>query len=80
MSFVLQKHQQQVLDAVQAYRSEIEEIEAHVRMRAMSNNVSDSELALLRRLKDEKSQILYRYENLVEAFKAVLGDINLAAE
>ncbi len=80
MSFVLQKQQRNVLNAVDAYQAEIAEIEGHLRLRAMANDVSDRELDLLRRLKDEKSQMLYRYENLREAFKALLDDSAIAAE
>ncbi|SMF41383.1 hypothetical protein SAMN02982989_1918 [Xaviernesmea oryzae] len=72
MSIILKEHQERVSHAVSAYRSEIAEIEAHIRLRAMSADVSDAELALLRRLKDEKAEILYRYENLKEAFRAIL--------
>jgi hypothetical protein len=46
----------------------------------MANDVSDRELELLRRLKNEKTEILYRYENLREAFRALLGDRSVAAE
>ena len=80
VSFVLEKHQQDVISAVETYQAAIAEIEGHIRLRAMANEVSDRELDLLRRLKDEKSQMLYRYENLREAFKAILPDRSVAAE
>jgi hypothetical protein len=80
MSFVLETHQQNVANAVQQYHTEISEIEGHLRLRAMANDVSDRELELLRRLKNEKTEILYRYENLREAFRALLGDRSVAAE
>ncbi|WP_037076106.1 hypothetical protein [Neorhizobium vignae] len=80
MSFVLEKQQQNVLKALHAYQAEIAEIEGQLRLRAMANDVSDRELALLRRLKAEKSEILYRYENLRHAFKAILGESSIAAE
>jgi hypothetical protein len=68
-----------VTSAVDAYRSETIEIEAHLRIRAMANDASDAEL-LLQRLKEEKAEVLYRYKNLSQAFKAVLGDTSMAAE
>jgi hypothetical protein len=80
MSFVLETHQQKVANAVHQYHTEISEIEGHLRLRAMANDVSDRELELLRRLKSEKTEILYRYENLREAFRAILGDHSIAAE
>jgi hypothetical protein len=80
MSFVLETHQQNVASAVHQYYAEISEIEGHLRLRAMANDVSDRELELLRRLKNEKTEILYRYENLREAFRALLGDHSVAAE
>jgi hypothetical protein len=80
VSFVLEKHQQDVISAVEAYQAAVAEIEAHIRIRAMANDVSDRELNLLRRLKNEKSQMLYRYENLREAFKVILADRPFAAE
>jgi hypothetical protein len=80
MSFVLQRHQQRVIDAIVECRSVIDEIEGHIRLRAMSNDASAAELALLKRLKEEMTQSLYRYENLKEAFKAILGNLSIAAE
>jgi small-conductance mechanosensitive channel len=80
MSLVLQKYQQQIDRAVAAYRSEIDDVEVHLRLRAMANDTSDAEIRLLQRLKDEKAEVLYRYKNLSQAFKAVLGDPNMAAE
>jgi hypothetical protein len=80
MSFVLETHQQNVANAVHQYHAEISEIEGHLRLMAMANDVSDRELELLRRLKNEKTEILYRYENLREAFRALLGDHSVAAE
>jgi hypothetical protein len=80
MSFVLETHQQNVANAVHQYHAEISEIEGHLRLRAMANDVSDRELELLRRLKNEKTEILYRYENLREAFRVLLGDHPVAAE
>ena len=80
MSLVLRKHQQRIDAAVLGYQAAISEIEGDIRLRAMSNDATDAELALLQRLKDEKVQMLYRYENLREAFKAILGDMSATAE
>lgn len=80
MSLILQRHHKIVIEAVSAYRSSLDEIEAHLRMRAMSNDASFAELALLRRLKDEKASILRRYENLEEAFKAIAQSNAVAVE
>jgi hypothetical protein len=80
MSFVLETHQQNVANAVHQYHAEISEIEGHLRLRAMANDVSDRELELLRRLKNEKTEILYHYENLREAFRVLLEDHSVAAE
>ena len=80
MSLVLRKHEQRVAAAVLGYKAAISEIEGDLRLRAMSNDVSNQELALLQRLKDEKVQMLYRYENLREAFKAILGDMSATSE
>ncbi|MGV1873080.1 hypothetical protein [Agrobacterium rosae] len=80
MSLILQLHHKSVLEAVAAYRSSVDEIEAHLRIRAMSNGASSAELALLRRLKDEKTSILRQYENLREAFEVVVLSGVLAAE
>ena len=71
MSLILQKHQQNVLDAVAALQARISEIETDIRMRAMANSTSDCELRLLHRLKEEYSSNLYRYQGISEAFKAV---------
>lgn len=80
MSLILQRHHNNVIEAVSAYRSSLDEIEAHLRMRAMSNDASSAELALLRRLKDEKASILRRYENLEEAFKALPRNNTITGE
>lgn len=80
MSFVLQKHQLHIRDTISAYRAKINEIEADIRLRAMSNDTTIEELRLLQRLKDECSVLLYRFEGLDEAFKAIFGDIGVAAE
>jgi hypothetical protein len=57
MSFVLETYQQNVVNMVHQYHTEISEIESHLRLRAMANDVSDRELELLRRLKIEKTEI-----------------------
>jgi|GEM_PF-3987778 len=80
MSFVLQKHQLHVVETVAAYEAKIAEIEADIRLRAMSNDTSLAELRLLQRLKDECLAILYRYQGLNEAFQALVGPIDVAAE
>lgn len=80
MSIVLRAHQQQVARAVATYQSDISAIERDIRLRAMSSDVTYAEIAVLQRLKDEKMQMLYRYENLTEALNAILGDISIAAE
>ena len=80
MSFVLQKHQLHVVEAVSACRAKIIEIEADIRLRAMSNDATIEEIRLLQRLKDECSANLYRYEGLKEGFNAMLGSIGVAAE
>ena len=72
MSIILQRHHEIVIKTVSAYRSSLQEIEADLRVRAMSNDASLQELALLRRLKDEIATILRSYENLEEAFKALV--------
>ena len=69
MSLILQKHQQNVLDAVAAFQVKISEIETDIRMRAMANSTSDCELRLLHRLKEEYSSNLCRYQGINEAFK-----------
>ncbi|TKT42804.1 hypothetical protein [Rhizobium sp. LC145] len=79
MSLVLRKHQQRIDAAVLGYQAAISEIEGDLRLRAMSNDATDAELALLQRLKSEKAQMLHRYENLREAFKAIFGDIGTEA-
>jgi hypothetical protein len=43
------------------------------------NNVNERELILLRRLKEEKADLLYRCLNLKEAFIALLRENDLAA-
>ncbi|MGV1822557.1 hypothetical protein G6L32_25615 [Agrobacterium tumefaciens] len=80
MSLILQRHHKNVQDAASAYRLSLDEIEGHLRIRAMSNDASPAELALLMRLKDEKAAILRRYENLGEAFKALIQISGMAAE
>jgi predicted neuraminidase len=80
MSFVLQKHQHYVVDTVVAYQAKLAEIEGDIRLRAMSNDTGDVELSLLRRLKEECAATLYRYQNLKEAFKAVVGEQGVATE
>jgi hypothetical protein len=80
MSFVLQKHQRHVVETVVAYEARIGEIEADIRLRAMSNDTSMAELRLLQRLKDECTALLYRYQGLNEGFKAMVGPIDVAAE
>ncbi len=80
MSIVLRAHQQQVVRAVANYQSDIWAIEGDIRLRAMSSDVTYPEIAVLQRLRDEKMQMLYRYENLLEALNAILGDISIAAE
>lgn len=80
MSFVLQKHQRHVIETVAAYEARIIEIEADIRLRAMSNDTSMAELRLLQRLKDECTALLYRYRGLDEGFKAMVGSIDLATE
>lgn len=80
MSFVLEKHQRFVVEAVSAYQAKIVEVEGDLRLRAMSNDTSAAELRLLQRLKDECSAILYRYDGLSEGFKAAVGPIDVAAE
>lgn len=80
MSIVLRAHQQQVARAVANYQSDISAIEGDIRLRAMSSDVTYAEIAVLQRLRDEKMQMLYRYENLMEALNAILGDISIAAE
>ena len=80
MSLVLQLHHKNVLEAAAAYRSSVDEIEAHLRIRAMSNDASSAELALLRRLKDEKASILRQYENIAEAFAVLAHRSVIAAQ
>jgi len=80
MSLILQRHHQIVIENVSVYRSSLQEIEADLRVRAMSNDASFRELALLRRLKEERASILRRYENLEEAFKALVQNSAIAAE
>jgi prefoldin subunit 5 len=80
MRFVLEKHQKNLANAIQQYRAEISEIEGHLRLLAMASDVSDRELELVRRLKNDKTEILYRSENLSEAFKAIVGETRMAAE
>ncbi len=80
VSFVLEKHRERLLEEIAACEMAIREIEADLRLRAMSNDTDDRELALLRRLKIEKAESLYRCLNLREAFIALLGENDMAAE
>lgn len=80
MSFILQKHQQHVVSTVIHCKAKIQEIEADIRVRAMSNSTSVEELRLLVRLREECTAVLYRYQGLSEGFKAMIGDISEAAE
>lgn len=80
MSIVLEKHWERLLAEIAACETEIREIETDLRIRAMSNDASDRELALLRRLKNEKAELLYRQMNIREAFSALLGENDIAAE
>jgi len=69
-----------LLKEIATYEMAVREIETDLRLRAMSNDADDSELAFLRRLKNEKVELLYRCQNLREAFIALLGDNDIAAE
>lgn len=80
MSFVLEKHWERLLKEIAACEMAVREIETDLRLRAMSNDTDDRELAFLRRLKNEKVELLYRCQNLREAFIALLGDNDIAAE
>lgn len=80
MSFVLEKHWERLLKEIAACEMAVREIETDLRLRAMSNDADDRELAFLRRLKNEKVELLYRCQNLREAFIALLGDNDIAAE
>jgi hypothetical protein len=80
VSFVLEKHWERLLKEIAACEIAIREIETDLRLRAMSNDTDDRELALLRRLKVEKADLLYRCLNLKEAFIAMLGENDIAAE
>ncbi|MGV1777095.1 hypothetical protein ACQZ6H_19475 [Agrobacterium fabrum] len=80
MSFVLEKHWDRLLTEIAACEVAVREIETDLRLRAMSNDASDRELALLRRLKHEKADLLYRCQNLREAFIALLDKSSIAAE
>lgn len=80
MSFVLEKHWERLLKEIAACEMAVREIETDLRLRAMSNDADDRELAFLRRLKNEKVELLYRCQNLREAFVALLGDNDIAAE
>lgn len=71
MSLVLDKHQARIEWEVHTYRERIKEVEGDLRLRAMTQSSTGHELALLQRLKDEYGQILYVYENLSEAIRAV---------
>jgi len=79
VSFMLEKHWERLLKEITACEIAVREIEIDLRIRAMANNVNERELALLRRLKDEKADLLYRYLNLREAFIALLYEKDLAA-
>lgn len=80
MSFVLEKHRLHVVETVAAFKEKIAEIEGDIRIRSMSNDTSDVEIRILRRLKEECSTVLYQYEGLNEGFKALLGPVDIAAE
>ena len=80
MSFVLEKHWERLLEEIAACEMAIREIETDLRLRAMSNDTNESELALLRRLKVEEAESLYRRLNLKEAFIALQDDNAIAAE
>ncbi|CUX55229.1 hypothetical protein EXN32_25675 [Agrobacterium tumefaciens] len=80
MSFVLEKHWERLLKEIAACEMAVREIETDLRLRAMSNDADDRELTFLRRLKNEKVELLYRCQNLREAFIALLGDNDIAAE
>jgi len=80
VSFVLEKHWERLLKEIAACEMAVREIETDLRLRAMSNDADDRELAFLRRLKNEKVELLYRCQNLREAFIALLGDNDIAAE
>lgn len=80
MSFVLEKHWERLLKEIAACEMAGREIETDLRLRAMSNDADDRELAFLLRLKNEKVELLYRCQNLREAFIALLGDNDIAAE
>ncbi|KWT81366.1 hypothetical protein G6L26_025990 (plasmid) [Agrobacterium radiobacter] len=80
MSFVLEKHRDRLLKEIAACEVAVREIETDLRLRAMSNEASDKELALLRRPKYEKADLLYRCQNLREGFIALLDKNSIAAE
>lgn len=79
MSFVLEKHWERLLEEIAACEMAVREIEIDLRLRAMANNVNERELILLRRLKEEKADLLYRCLNLKEAFIALLSENDFAA-
>ncbi|SOC90401.1 hypothetical protein SAMN05216358_0458 [Rhizobium sp. AN5] len=79
VSFVLEKHWERLLEEIAACEMAVREIEVDLRLRAMANNVNERELILLRRLKDEKADLLYRCLNLKEAFIALMRKNDLAA-
>lgn len=76
----MEKHWERLLKEIAACEMAVREIETDLRLRAMSNDADDRELAFLRRLKNEKVELLYRCQNLREAFVALLGDNDIAAE
>jgi hypothetical protein len=80
MSLVLEKHRHHVLESVSAYKAKIAEIEGDIRLKAISNDTSDTEIRILQRLKDECITVMYQYEGLNEAFEALLGPVDIAAE
>jgi hypothetical protein len=80
VSFVLEKHWERLLKEIAACEMAVREIETDLRLRAMSNDANDRELALPRRLKGEKADLLHRYQNLREAFIALLCENDIAAE
>jgi hypothetical protein len=75
MSFVLETHQQNVANAVHQYHAEISEIEGHLRLRAMANDVSDRELELLRRLKSKRQRYFTATRTCVKLSESSLETI-----
>ena len=71
MSILFSRHSKIIDDAVTAYRRLLSELDADISVIAMASSTDHSELALLRRLRGEYRDILYKYENLHEACQAV---------